>query len=251
MLNIIRYSQVIGLVAVDSSMNGHLGEVEEIWLDDAGRIKYFSSSEGYLPLEQVSGIGDRAVSTYGRLVMLRPGPLHRLHGLAVQSSMGEPLGRIDDFLFDWQTGQIAAYLLTGDIAAPFGGRAVLAPEDVREIVVERLTIRAGGEQQLTSEAGGLEGFLSEQSQQVRQLVRVMGDRLHDLITPEDRPEAVRVKIKQVSDELAGSDGNDRDALTAATQFLHDRWESLQQSISRTSHRTKAALESAWKQLTSK
>lgn len=91
--------------------------------------------------------------------------------------------------------------MAGDIASPFGGRAVLAPEDVQEIEIESLIIRSGGEERLTSEAEGLKGFLSEKSQQVRHLVRVMGDRLHDLIAPDDRPEAVRVKIKTVSDEL--------------------------------------------------
>ncbi len=251
MLNVIRYSQVIGLVAVDSSTTRHLGEVEDIWADDAGRITYFSSSAGYLPLDQVSGIGELAVSTYGQLVILRPGHPLRLHALAIQSSIGEPLGKIDDFLFDWQTGQIVAYLLVGDIATPFGGRAVLYPADVREIEIDRLTIRAGGEGRLVSEFEGLDGFLSEQPQQVRQLVRILGDRLHDPIAPQDRPEAVRVKIKAVSNELAETGHHDLDALAEATQFLHDRWESLQQSISRTSHRTKAALESAWKQLINK
>lgn len=249
MLNVIRYSQIIGLVAVDSSTTRHLGTVEDIWLDDAGRIAYLSSSEGYLPLEHISGIGDRAVSTYGQLVMLRPSHLHRVHGIAVWSAMGEQLGWIDDFLFDWQTGQVAAYLLAGEIAEPFGKRAVLYPEDVREIEIEGLTMRAGGEQRLTSEAEGIEGFLSEQSERVRQLVRIMSDRLEELIEPDDRPEAVRVKITAVSDELAGTERHDRHALAQATQFLHDRWESLQHSISRIGHRTKAALESAWKQTT--
>ena len=105
--------------------------------------------------------------------------------------------------------------MAGDIASPFGGRAVLAPEDVQEIEIESLIIRSGGEERLTSEAEGLKGFLSEKSQQVRHLVRVMGDRLHDLIAPDDR------------------------------------WESLQHQIGRASHRTKAALESAWNQLTNR
>jgi uncharacterized protein YrrD len=248
MLNAIRYSQIIGLMAVDGTTTTPLGAVEDIWLDEAGRITYLSSSEGYLPLEQVSGIGTEAISTYGQLVVLDPSDLHRLHRLAVQSAIGEPLGWIDDFLFDWQTGQIAAYLVAGAIAEPFGGRAVLDPEDVQEIAIASLIIRSGGEERLTSEAEGLKGFLSEKSQQVRHLVRVMGDRLHDLITPDDRPEAVRVKIKTVSDELS-ADGHDRHALAEATQFLHDQWESLQHQIGRASDRSKLALESAWNQLT--
>jgi uncharacterized protein YrrD len=250
MLNVIRSSQIIGLMAVDGTTTTQLGAVEDIWLDEAGRIAYLSSSEGYLPLEQVSGIGTQAISTYGQLVVLEPSHLHRLHRLAVQSAMGEPLGWIEDFLFDWQTGQIAAYLVAGDVAEPFGGLAVLDPEDVQEIAIASLIVRSGGEQRLTSETEGLKGFLTEKSHQVRHLVRVMGDRLHETIAPEDRPETVRVKITAVSDELTDSGYHDRHAISEATQFLHDRWESLQHQIGRASHRAQAALESAWKQLTS-
>jgi PRC-barrel domain len=147
MLNAIGSSQIIGLMAVDGTTTTPLGTVEDIWLDRAGRITYLSSSEGYLPLEQVSGIGTEAISTYGQLVVLEPSHLHRLHRLAVQSAIGEPLG--------W-----------------------------------------------------------------------------------------------ISDELS-ADGHDRHALAEATQFLHDRWESLQHQIGRASDRAKAALESAWNQLTNR
>jgi uncharacterized protein YrrD len=250
MLNVIRYSQIIGLVAVDSATATHLGQVKEIWLDNSGHIAYLSSGEHYLPLEQISGIGTQAVSTYGHLAMSVPSDIYRLHQLAVHSVIGEPVGWIDDFLFDWHTGQIMAYLLAGDIAEPFGGRAVLYPEDVETIVLDRLIIREGGEQRLKREAEGLKGFLSEKSHQIRHLVKVIGDRLHDLITPHDQPGVVRVKIKDVSDELAASGHPDHHTLKEATDFLHDQWQSLQHSISGASQRAKTALESAWKHLKS-
>jgi hypothetical protein len=62
---------------------------------------------------------------------------------------------------------------------------------------------------------------------------------------------VRVKIKTVSDELAASGEHDRHALKEATDYLHEQWHHLQQSISRAGSRTKAALDSAWRQLTGK
>jgi hypothetical protein len=158
---------------------------------------------------------------------------------------------VEDFLFDWQTGEIVAYILGGEAAVPFGGRAVLSPEDVQEIAISQAIVRADTKDRLKSESEGLKGLLSEKSHQVRKLVKTMGDRLHDLISPHEHPEVVRVKIKTVSDELAASGEHDRHALKEATDYLHEQWHHLQQSISRAGSRTKAALDSAWRQLTGK
>jgi hypothetical protein len=91
--------------------------------------------------------------------------------------------------------------------------------------------------------------LSEKSHQVRNLVNEISNRLHDLISPHDKPEVVRVKIKEVSDELASSGEHDNHTLKEASDFLHEQWQHLQQSISRAGSRAKSALDSAWKQLT--
>ena len=248
MFNVVRYSQIVGLIAVDSSTTSHLGEVEEVWLDEMGRIAYLSSLEGYMSLEQMSGVGATAVSTYGRIYDRAPMNLRRLHRLVVRSTLDEPLGWIEDFLFDWHTGEIVAYILAGDIAEPFGGKAVLYPEDVREIIAEKVVVREGAKDRLKSEAEGLKGFLSEKSHQVRHLVRVISDRLHDLISPHDKPEVVRVKIETASNEFADSGEHDRHTLKEATDFLQEQWQHLQQSISRARSRAKSALDSAWKQI---
>lgn len=251
MLNIVRRSQIQGLIAMDSSTVSHLGEVEEVWLDATGRVAYLSGRDGYLPLDQVAGISNTALSTYGRLVVEMPENIQRLYKLSVQSSMGEPLGWVEDFLFDWHSGEIAAYILAGQIAESLDKYAVLYPGDVEEITVEYLTMREGAQEHLKPELEGLRGFLSEKSQQVQHLVKVMGDRLHHLISPQDPPEVVRVKIKDVSDELATSSEHDHHALQEATAYLHEQWESLQQSINRSSKRAKSALDSAWRHLTGK
>jgi uncharacterized protein YrrD len=251
MLNVVRRSQIVGLMAFDRSTASPLSQVEEAWLDETGRIAYLSGGMEYLPLEQVSSVGTEAIVTYGRLRVDAPTNLRRLHQLAVQSTQGQPLGWVEDFLFDWQTGEIVAYILSGEAAIPFGGRAVLYPEDVQEIAMSEAIVRADTKNRLKSESEGLKGLLSEKSQQVRKLVKTMGDRLHDLISPHDRPEVVRVKIKTVSDELASAGEHDRHALKEATDYLHEQWHHLQQSISRAGSRTKAALDSAWRQLTGK
>jgi hypothetical protein len=174
--------------------------------------------------------------------------LHHLHQLAVQSTVGEPLGWIEDYLFNWHTGEIAAYILTGAIAEALGERAVLWPEDVQATVANTVIVREGTKDRLSRETEGLKGFLSEKSHQVRHLVQVLSDRLHNVISPHDRPNVVHVKIQEVSDELAASGHHDHHALREATEFLHDHWESLQHRIERASSRVQFALNSAWKQL---
>lgn len=251
MLNVVRRSQIQGLIAMDGSTISHLGEVEEVWLDDAGKVTYLSGSAGYLPLEQVANISNQALSTYGRLLVDAPENLQNLSQRAVHSSMGEPLGWVEDFLFDWHTGEIAAYVVVGPIAESLGEYAVLYPEDVEEITIEYLMIREGAEERLKPESEGLRGFLSEKSQQVQHMVKVISDRAHHLISPHDRPEVVQVKVKDVSDEIAASGEHDHKALQEATTYLHEQWESLQESISRSGNRAKTALNSAWKHLTGK
>jgi uncharacterized protein YrrD len=99
MLNIVRRSQLLGLTVIDSSTASYLGEVEEIWLDESGRVVYFSGPEGFLPLEQVASVGTQAISTYGKLPLICITPIswlcnqfegNLLAGLKICSSIGKP-----------------------------------------------------------------------------------------------------------------------------------------------------------------
>lgn len=250
MFNVIRRSQIIGLMAMDSSTATRYGTVEEVWIDDRGRVVYFASDAGFTPFEQIATIGPDALLTYSELVLTPPPFLRRLYRMAIRTpSLSTPLGWVEDFLFDWETGDIAAYIIGGEIAAPFGGRAVLFPDDVEVIDTEAIVIKEEAKNRLNSESEGLKGFLSEKSQQVKNLVKRMGDRLSKLLSPQDKPEVVRVKIKEVRDELAQSEQHDKNALEEASEFLQDKWEDFQHSLSRTGKRMKQAIDSAWKRLT--
>ncbi|WOB43939.1 photosystem reaction center subunit H [Thermoleptolyngbya oregonensis NK1-22] len=252
MFNIIRRSQIVGLVAMDGSTATRLGGVEEVWVDGQGRVVYFASSAGYTPLEQISLIGPDAVLTYSDYAVEPSVSLRRLCGMRVRTpSRSDILGWIEDFLFDWETGDIAAYVLGGEIAAPFGGRAVLFPEDVEVIDADYVLIKEDAKSRLQGESEGLQGFLSEKSQQVKNLVKHMSDRLKSLVSPDDHPDVVRVKIRKVCDEFAGSKRHDKNALQEAVDFLQDKWEDLQKSLYRASDRTKQAIDSAWKRLMEK
>lgn len=248
-MNVIRRSQIIGLTTMDSSTATEYNRVEEVLVDKNGRVVYIAGSEGYTPLEQVSVVGPDAVLTYSSDFFEPPRNLLRLNRMQVSSPISNPFGWVEDFLFDWETGDIAAYILGGDIAEPFGGRAVLFPDDIETIDAEIIVIKEEAKNRLKSEAEGLKGFLSEKSQQVKNLVSKMSDRLRSLVSPEDHPEVVRVKIKEVSDKLAESGKHDKNALAEATEFLQDKWSDLQHSVSYAGKQMKSALDSAWKKLT--
>lgn len=250
MLSLIRHSQMIGLIAIDGATASQLGNVEEIWLDETGYVKYLSSQQGYWALNQVASVGSGAVSVYHRLLLAAPSNLHHGYHLPVRSRLGEPLGRVEDFLFDWHTGEIVAYILAGEIATSLGERAVLFPEDVATYTSDGILVLEGRQKLLKGESQGLKGFLSEKSDQVKLLVQEMIDRLQSLISPDDQPEKVQIKIKQVSKDLANSGEYDHRHLVEATEFLHGQWANLQQSISRNLSRAQVALENAWKEIMS-
>jgi uncharacterized protein YrrD len=232
-----------------------LGEIQEVWADDTGHIAYLSSAVGYLPLAQVAGVSTQAVSTYGYLTVSPSSTLQQLHRLAVQlavqSASHEPIGWVEDFVFDWQTGAITAYILAGDIAATFDGPAILGPHDIQAITTKAVVLVADAPERLRSETEGLKGLLSEQRHQVRQLLHELGDRLHEMISPNDHPDVVRVKIQTLGDEMAASGHHEHHILQEAITLLHDQWESLQHHIHRASGRAQSALDAAWKQLTGK
>ncbi|HSM83367.1 MAG TPA: hypothetical protein VLS96_16900 [Nodosilinea sp.] len=251
MFTVVRHSQIRGLKAVDGATVSNLGEIEAVWLDDTGNVAYLSGREGYLPLNQVADISQQALSAYGRLMVEAPGHLQPLHELRVQSFWGDVLGWVDDFLFDWHTGEIAAYVLAGRSVEPLGEHAVFYPEDVEELAPDYVRLKENAYEDLKPESEGLEHFFSERSQPVQQLVGIMHHRLYPLLLPQDGPDTVQVKIKDVSDELAASGEHDPRALQEATALLHNQWESLLHGLSRSGQRAKAALAAARRHLLGK
>lgn len=251
MLNVIRRSQMIGLTTMDRNTAKGYGKVEEVWVDPSGRVAYVSSDEGYFPIDEVATVGSDGVLTYSFTGINSPNdPLNQLNRMAVRTQRGhDPIGWIEDFLFDWETGDIVAYVLGGDIATPFGGRAVLFPDDVKTIDADVVVIKDEAKDRLKTEKEGLQGFLSEKSQQVRNAVKQILSRAQSLISPDDSPETVRVKVKQVSDELSASGKHDKNAVQEATEFLQDQWQDLQNRVTRAGNRMKKALDKAWKRLT--
>ena len=47
MMNVIRRSQIIGLTTMDGSTATEYDRIEEVWLDENGRVVYLAGKEGY------------------------------------------------------------------------------------------------------------------------------------------------------------------------------------------------------------
>ena len=227
MFNVVRRSQIVGLTVINGSSATQYARVESVWLNRDGRVVYLASSEGYIPLEQVSVVGEDAVVTYSNKLVESPEDSLRIDRIEVSSPTSAPYGWVEDFIFDWKSGDVVAYVLNGTVAEPFGGSAVFYADEVKMIDNELIIVKDGARNRLINEAEGLEGFISEKPQQVRHLVKKMCDRLYDSIIVDDNVETVRFKIQQVSDKLASSEGINSKALAEATEFLQDKWRELQ------------------------
>ncbi|HIK27275.1 MAG: PRC-barrel domain-containing protein [Oscillatoriaceae bacterium SKW80] len=195
--------------------------VQRVWVDDSGKVNYIADSRGYIRLP------DAIESDFERL--------HELYHMGIFSPQGERLGWVEDFLFDWNTGNIAAYIIGGNMAAPFGGRAVLYPEDVEVIDAEAVVVKEGAQlSRFEKESQGLQSFLSATSRTVENLVKTVSERFKSLFSPQGKSQVIRVKIKQ--------EGNASNSLPKATNFLLSHWQSLTDKFQR-------ALQAAWKELT--
>jgi hypothetical protein len=236
MVTVVRHSQIRGLMAMDGTTILELGEIEAVWLDNTGHVAYLSGREGYFSLDQVSDISQQTLSTYGRLAVETPDNLQLLHELRVQSFWGDMLGWVDDFLFDWHTGEIAAYVLAGRSVEPLGEHAVFYPKDVEELAPDYLRLKENAYEDLRPESEGLEGFLSEEPQPGQSRVGLMRHRLYPLLLPQDGPDVVQVKVTTASDELVALGEQHSSPLQAATALLY--------SLGRSGQRARVALASA-------
>lgn len=250
MFNIIRYSQVVGLSAVGNTTNSHLGNVKEIWLDESGYVTYLSSRQRYWSLNQVASVGRGTISVDRPLLVAAPPHLHHGYQLPVRTKIGETLGWVEDFLFDWHTGEIVAYILAGEIAIYLGERAILLPGDIEKYTPEALIIPEGARNLLKPELEGSKDFICEKSDQVKFLIHEITDRLQRLFSLNDGPDKLQIKIQQVSEDLASTNEYDQRHLAEATEFLHDQWASLQHGFNRNLNLAQTALEKAWKEILS-
>lgn len=236
MTNVVRYSQLLGLLTIDGATGTRCGYAEELWMDGQGRVVYLSSQQGYVPLEHILRIDPDIVLASRYWSDIRPRNLHALHQRPIDSNLGETIGWIEDFLFDWQTGEVVAYVVGGELARPYGEFAILDPRDVAAIDTRAVVLREGASRRLKSEAEGLTALLNQTSKTVKRLAKTVGDRLQTL-----RPDfpAVHPKSVHIPMDVTGDRPSHENA--PLKQWQHQ--------MQRMGKRTKAALGAAWEELT--
>lgn len=187
MLNAVCHSQILGLVTVDSSTSSHLGKVEDVWVDRSGKVAYLSGCGGYLPLTQVAEVSTFGIAIAGSLLPESPANLYQLNHRVLQSRAGECLGWVEDFLFNWQSGEILSYVLSGDIARPFGGQTVVTAEEMQELAVLGIGIRTGASPHGLKQSQGYWEFWRGLSQTVVDCLERMSNYLQGRISLQNPP----------------------------------------------------------------
>jgi sporulation protein YlmC with PRC-barrel domain len=253
MLNLIRRSQVVGLMTIEKENNTFLDRVKEVWSDPTGRVAYLSCTKGYARLQQVTETASNAIYTCDRWRSVKtPSNLRCLHRLNVYSLRREYVGWVKDFIFDWQTGEIKAYILAGKITGRcrFNRKVVLLPEDVEVMEANGIVIKHNAQKRIKSASEGLKGFLCEKSPQVQKLVKYMSDRLYPYISVEDRSDVISFKIYLFANELSLDPTYNRHELFKATEFVQKYWKDIAYSLNHSKEVAQSSLEEAWKQIIS-
>jgi len=136
-------SEVIGRAVVAREGGKELGRIKDLVVDPAGKqVLGFVVSEGPLrstkvaawPALQAIGPDSVVLNAAESVVKADDAPDIksvldldlRIHGLRLHTTEGKDLGKIEDFLFDDQTGAVQGYELSGGFFADaFGGRSFL------------------------------------------------------------------------------------------------------------------------------
>ncbi|MCU0533058.1 MAG: PRC-barrel domain-containing protein [Hydrococcus sp. Prado102] len=251
MLYLIRRSQIVGLMTIEKEANAFLDRVKEVWSDPTGRVAYLGCTKGYARLQQVLEIEPNAIYTGDRWRSVEiPSHLRCLYRLDVYSWRRESLGWVKDFIFDWQTGEIKAYILAGKITGRFNRRVVLLPEDVKVMEANAIVIKEGAQKRIKSASEGLKGFLCEKSPRIQKLVKYMSDRLYPHISPDDNSDVIRFKINLFANELVLEGKYNKHDLLKATEFVQQYWKDIAYSLNRSKEVAQSSLEAAWKQIIS-
>lgn len=253
MLNLIRRSQIVGLMTREKESHVFLDRVKEVWSDPTGRVAYLSCTKGYARLQQVAETESNAIYTCDRWRSEEtPSNLRCLHRLNVYSLRREYVGWVKDFIFDWQTGEIKAYILAGKITGRcrLNRKVVLLPEDVEVMEANGIVIKQNAQKRIKSASEGLKGFLCEKSPQVQKLVKYMSDRLHPYISSNENSDIIRYKIKLFANELALNSQYNKHDILKATEFVQQYWKDIACSRDRSKQAAQSSLEAAWKQIIS-
>ena len=194
MAETVKQSDVLNQTVLDRDSMQELGQVETLWMyPKVHRVLGFICKSGWLGkkktafnLEQLATIGSSGVLVNSKPVETdaeKVKQLESLVGSEVWTDTGDQVGKVVDYLFDLETGEIqhylyvsdgwggivgSVYLLPSNYILRFGNQRVLVPKDS----VQSFAVYRGGVQEKFSKVKDL---LKEEKTQVAQEVRSLAD----------------------------------------------------------------------------
>ncbi|MGG6263418.1 PRC-barrel domain-containing protein [Leptolyngbya sp. AN03gr2] len=194
MAEIVKQSELLNQTVLDQGSMQEVGQVEVMWMyPKVHRVLGFICKSGWLGkkktafnLEQLEAIGSNGVLVNSEPVETdaeKVKQLETLVGCEVWTDSGDQVGKIVDYLFDLQTGEIQHYLYVSDgwggivgsvyLLPPnyilrYGSRRAMVPKES----VESFAVYRGGVQERFSKVKDL---LSDEKVQVTQEVRSLAE----------------------------------------------------------------------------
>jgi sporulation protein YlmC with PRC-barrel domain len=169
-------ASILGVQVISKATATRLGIVTQIWLDvDQRKVMGLSVAERFIPGTAI-GIGDTSYMSIDRIFLLGPDAIlvedesvledilvtekyTNLIGNEVVTESGELLGKVRDFKFDPETGDLV-YLILAALGSPLIPASVISTYelDVNEIIAvgrDRIIVTEGMEDRMTQLSKGL------------------------------------------------------------------------------------------------
>ncbi|MBE9009537.1 PRC-barrel domain-containing protein [Pseudanabaenaceae cyanobacterium LEGE 13415] len=194
MAEIVKQSELLNQTVLDQGSMQEVGQVEVLWMyPKVHRVLGFICKSGWLGkkktafnLEQLEAIGSNGVLVNSEPVETdaeKVRQLETLVGCEVWTDSGDQVGKITDYLFDLETGEIQHYLYVSDGWGGIVGKVYLLPPNyilrygsrramVPKESVESFAVYRGGVQEKISKVKDL---LSDEKVQVTQEVRSLAE----------------------------------------------------------------------------
>jgi uncharacterized protein YrrD len=175
----IKASEIVGRPAIIREGGREAGRIKDLVVDQAGkRVLGFVISEGFLKATRVApwagllAIGPDSVilGSGSSVVTAADAPEIKavldvgtnIRGLRLQTTAGKDLGKVEDFHFSEQTGEIDGYELSGGVLADtIGGRSFLPSPLSIELGKDVAFVAPEVEGTIRQQTGGIKGVFGK------------------------------------------------------------------------------------------
>ncbi|MCU0549187.1 MAG: PRC-barrel domain-containing protein [Leptolyngbya sp. Prado105] len=222
MAEIVRQSEMLNQTVLDRDSMQELGQVEVLWMyPKVNRVLGFICKSGWLGskktafnLDQLASIGSNGVLVNSAPVETDAEKVKKLESLVgseVWTDRGDQVGKIIDYLFDLETGEIQHYLYVSDgwggivgsvyLLPPnyilrFGNQRVLVPQ---ESVTSFAVYRGGVQEKFSKVKDRLKEERSQVTQEVKSLAELAREKARQL---KEKARSVAEQTYEFVEEIA-------------------------------------------------